>query len=831
MIPCHRAPFRRPAIAVLSLTVLSFSALPATRAEPLTISLPRPTAPAAETFAMGTAKNPAGSVLSLDARSLLRDGKPWAPVMGEFHFSRYPESEWREELLKMKAGGIDIVATYVFWNHHQETPGAFDWSGRRNLRQFILAARDAGLDVVVRCGPWCHGEVRNGGIPDWMLGQDWKVRTDDPRYLEKVRVLYDEIAAQVRGLLWKDGGPIVAVQLENEYGGPADHLLTLKKMARDAGLDVPYYTRTGWPALKTPMPFGEILPLYGVYSEGFWDRELTPMPGNYWAGFHFSRLREDANIANEALGKREAQDTPDAHRYPYLTCEMGGGMMSAYHRRIRVYPADIESTTIVKLGSGSNLPGYYMYHGGTNPDSRTGITLEENQSTRITNWNDMPVRGYDFQAPLGEYGQLRPHYHLLRRLHLFLRDFGSSLATMPSVLPDKRPAGRDDTTTPRWSARSDGRSGYLFINNYERLKNLSEKTNIQFSLNLADGPLTLPSSPVTIPSGARFIWPFNLDLGQGARLVHATAQLVCAIDDGATRTLFFAETPGVEPEFLIQEAAHKTKLDSGKATRDGTRLLVNKLKPSTDAFARLGDKNAAVQLVLLSEENSLALWKGHWQGRDRVLLSQAAVVFDHDQLRLVSSDPEALNVSVYPAPENVTVDDSKASARSNGLFRRFNAPAPEAATAQVVMENLKQAGAPRNVPLGKSPKPVAAAPGDSDFAEAAVWRIKFPDGVDQVADPLLRVRYTGDVARFTLNGQLVTDDFYNGNAFEIGLKRLGRLTYAELRISILPLGKDAPIMLPEGAKPTYDGNGSAIALHGVELIPRYRVALTASGKK
>ncbi|MGC4071228.1 MAG: beta-galactosidase [Nibricoccus sp.] len=831
MTPSSRPFCTAPSLAVFASLLSSLCAV--ATAEVLTIDLPRPAAPAVETFAMGTAKNPAGTTLSLDARSLLRNGKPWTPVMGEFHFSRYHEADWREELLKMKAGGIDIVATYVFWNHHEETEDVFDWSGRLSLRQFILACRDVGLEVVVRCGPWCHGEVRNGGIPDWVLAKGWKVRSDDPAYLERVRALYQEIAAQTRGLLWKSGGPVVAVQLENEYGGPAEHLLTLKKIARDAGLDVPYYTRTGWPALKSPMPFGEILPLYGVYSEGFWDRELTAMPGNYWAGFHFSRLREDANIANEALGKREAKDGPDVSRYPYLTCEMGGGMMSAYHRRIRVYPADIESTALIKIGSGSNLPGYYMYHGGTNPNSGTGITLQENQSTQITNWNDMPVRGYDFQAPLGEYGQTRPHYHLLRRLHLFLRDFGSSLATMPSVLPDKRPAGRDDATTVRWSARSDGRSGFIFVNNYERLKNLPAKSNVQFSLKLpgSDSAFTIPSSPFTLPAGSRFIWPFNLDLGQGARLVHATAQLVCFVDDGDTRTLFFAETPGVDPEFLIQEGAHKTKLDSGKSSRDGSRLLIHKLKPSTDAFARIGDKSATVQLVLLSEEDSLALWKGTWQGRDRAILSRADVVIDNDQLRLVSSSVENLNAAVYPAPEKVTAGDAKISTKSDGLFRRFSAPAPEAFTSKVIAEKLKDAGPPRNVKPGKAPKPVAAAPEDSDFSEAAIWRIKFPDGLDEKVSPLLRIRYTGDVARFTLDGKLVTDDFYNGNVFEIGLKRLGRLTYAELRLSILPLPKDAPIHLPAEVKPVYNSIGAAINLDSVELIPRYSSTLTASGKK
>ena len=159
-----------------------------------------------------------------------------------------------------------------------------------------------GLTSIVRCGPWCHGEVRNGGLPDWILKKGWRLRSDDPNYLDKTRILYGQIAGQLKGLLWKDGGPVIGIQLDNEYGGAAEHLLNLKRIAREVGLDVPLYTRTGWPALRTPMPFGEIVPLYGVYAEGFWDRELTPMPGRYWAGFHFSLLRTDSNIANELLG-------------------------------------------------------------------------------------------------------------------------------------------------------------------------------------------------------------------------------------------------------------------------------------------------------------------------------------------------------------------------------------------------------------------------------------------------------------------------------------------------------------------------------------------------
>ena len=255
--------------------------------------------------------------------------------MGEFHFSRYPQNEWREELLKMKAGGVDVVATYVFWIHHEEIEGQWDWSGDRDLRKFVQLCGEVGLKAIVRCGPWCHGEVRNGGHPDWLLQKGWKLRSNDTNYLAKAEILYGQIAKQLSGQLWKDGGPVIGIQLENEFRGPAAHLLKLKQIARDAGLDVPLYTRTGWPQLSSPMPFGEIAPLYGVYAEGFWDRELKPMPGNYWAGFHFSTLRTDANIANEVLGRGNTQDADDVAKYPYLTCEIGGGMMSSCRTAVK----------------------------------------------------------------------------------------------------------------------------------------------------------------------------------------------------------------------------------------------------------------------------------------------------------------------------------------------------------------------------------------------------------------------------------------------------------------------------------------------------------------
>ena len=113
------------------------------------------TPPPAETgyFKLGTTKNPSGHEINVNSRSLLFDGQPVFPVMGEFHYSRCPQAEWRDELLKMKAGGVDIVATYVFWIHHEESEGQWDWSGQRDLKKFLQTCNELGLKVVVRCGP------------------------------------------------------------------------------------------------------------------------------------------------------------------------------------------------------------------------------------------------------------------------------------------------------------------------------------------------------------------------------------------------------------------------------------------------------------------------------------------------------------------------------------------------------------------------------------------------------------------------------------------------------------------------------------------------------
>ena len=449
-----------------------------------------------------------------DAHSLIIDGKRLVPAMGEVHYSRIPANEWATEIKKMKEGGITMLACYVFWNHIEEIEGQYDWSRQRHLRSFLEICKAESLPVVLRMGPFCHGEARCGGIPDWLFTKGCKSRSEDLEFLKYVERYYRQIFTQVQGLQWKDGGPVIAAQFDNEYRGHGSYLMALKKLALNIGFDLPFYTRTGWPELASPVPFGEMIPLYGDYADGFWDRSIKEGVGDYYKAFNFRAFRSSTAIATEQLGEQKERLNKGDEQYPYFTCELGGGMMTAYHRRPYLYPEDAYAMAIVKLGSGSNLLGYYMYHGGTNPDGKLTY-LNETQQTIATNYNDLPVKTYDFQAPLNEFGQKNPHYFMLRKLHLFMQDYGELLAPMEAVFPCQQDIKQGDDSFLRWSHREKDGSGFIFINNYERLQNLSAKKNVELEACGVKFP------KLTIPAGTSCIFPVNVD-----GIKYATAQLV-----------------------------------------------------------------------------------------------------------------------------------------------------------------------------------------------------------------------------------------------------------------------------------------------------------------
>ena len=553
-----------------------------------------------------------GKPVTWDQYSLIVDGRRVCPVMGEIHYSRLPQNEWQTEVRKMKEGGVTIIATYVFWNHIEEQEGIFRWDGQRNLRRFLEICKQEEMPVVLRLGPFCHGEVRNGGIPDWMFQKGCKLREQNSTFLGFAEKLYRQIFTQVQGLQWKDGGPVMAAQFDNEYRGRGEYLMTLKQIALQIGFDLPFYTRTGWPELRTPVPFGEMLPLYGDYADGFWDKSTEETAGNYYKAFNFKQFRSSTAIGTDLLGKQEEKINKGDEQYPYFTCELGGGMATAYHRRPYVYPEDAYSMALVKLGSGSNLLGYYMYHGGTNPESSTGITLNETQRTLGTANNDLPVMTYDFQAPLGEFGQTYPQYYMLRPLHLFMQSWGDVLAPMEASFPAPQDIKKGDDSQLRWAIRSHHPSpithhpsptthhpspAFIFINNYERLQQLTAKKNVRLE---ACG-VAFPR--LTIPAGCMAIFPVNID---GIR--YATAQLVAKRDG----KIYMMQVKGIPTTIVMQ---------NGKTLKN--------VKPK-------GAEQAIYNNVyLLTQEQAEHLFLGNHTSQFSVLSSQFSKLREAGPLRKI----------------------------------------------------------------------------------------------------------------------------------------------------------------------------------------------------
>ncbi len=451
---------------------------------------------------------------------LTDNGRPILPVMGEFHFSRYPKAEWKSALHNMKQGGVEIVATYVFWIHHEEAQGEWDFSGRRNLHDFLVRCQETHLKVWLRIGPWAHGECRNGGFPDWLVEKEKKgelhTRTNDPEYLKLVDTFFTKIGEQAAGFMDKDGGPVIGIQIENEYGhagGPSDreegmaHMRKLKQMAEEKGMITPYYSATGWGGAYVPEGFLAVL---GGYVDAPWAGHTHEMPAS--ENFLFQPFHDDANIASD-FSERQSSFTFDTDKVPYLTAELGGGLQVTAHRRPFPYPEDIEAQTICMLGAGANLIGYYMYHGGVNPDGKY-TTLQESKATGYA--NDLPVKSYDFQTCLRENGLPAESYFRLRKHHIFIKNVENLLAPAKACLPENIPAPTDpeDMETLRASFRYNAEEdcGFLFINNHQRKRKMTEKWITPEKTLCFKVPTNkqVVFDRIHVPTDAILVLPYNL---------------------------------------------------------------------------------------------------------------------------------------------------------------------------------------------------------------------------------------------------------------------------------------------------------------------------------
>jgi len=784
--------------------------------------------PSAANYDGGSAKSPSGSVLGVNSRYLTRDGKPWLPVMGEFHYSRYPRAQWEEELLKMKAAGVNIVASYVIWIHHEEIEGQYDWSGDRDLRAFAQLCAKHGMYLEPRIGPWAHAEARNGGLPDWLLKKG-PTRSNDPVYLAEVSKFYGEIGKQLQGLMGKDGGPVIAIQLENEYarrgpGAGEAHILELKKIAIASGLDVPLYVVTGWDNAVTPKR--AVIPVYGGgYPDAPWDGATTKLPPAEVYAFRFES-RVPVNMGAIGSAGAGVAQAPPKYELPYLTAEIGGGIEDTYHRRPVIQPDDIGAMFPVMLGSGVNLYGTYMFQGGENPEGKL-TTLQESQATGYP--TDVPLKSYDFQAPLGEYGQERESLRKMKVFQYFLNDFGEELAPMMVHAPEMQPKNPADFSVPRTAVRSKGDAGFLFCNNYVRGYAMPARTAAQFEVKLPGGVLQVPRMAVEIPAGAYFIWPINLRMG-GVTLRYSTAQLFTRSE--SAETLYFAAIKGIAVEFALDaRGVESVKSSSGTISSVAGVTYVSDIVPGVDSWIDVTGKDGKkIRLVVLSAQEAENAWKVRLGGEDRLLITKQDFFAGVDgEIHLRSLGTGQFGFTVLPAlaeapKATLKLTQTASSAHATG----YAAEAMERnLTAQVQAEQA--AGEVPAVKLGPAlswrPHGVAQAPAEGELPQAAKWSITLPqDAMDGLSELFLQVQYQGDVARLYAGKRLLTDDFFNGQTWTVGMRRYLNAGNA-FQLSVLPLRQDAPVYFEIPRKLEFGTNGQVDKLDKVSLVPEYELVI------
>lgn len=319
---------------------------------------------------------------TLGTKDFLLDGKALQIVAGEMHYQRIPQDYWQHRLRLLHAMGCNAVSVYCFWNDHEPVEGRFDFkSGNRYLAKFVQLAQQEGLWVILRPGPYACAEWEFGGYPWWLLKQkDMLVRSRDPRFQKAAAEYIKEIGKQVGNLQITQGGPIIMVQVENEYGSFGDDKLFMREnadMYSSAGFEVPFFTADGsWQCHAGYLP-GILPALNGEYN---------PLA-----------LRDTVNKYHNGKG-------------PYFVPEFYPGWLDHWAEKKSVVPVgellpDVERL----LSSGASL-SFYMLHGGTNFGFMNGANYSK----------DFPIQpdltSYDYDAPITEAGWPTEKYYELKYL-------------------------------------------------------------------------------------------------------------------------------------------------------------------------------------------------------------------------------------------------------------------------------------------------------------------------------------------------------------------------------------------------------------------------------
>nr|KAF6310459.1 galactosidase beta 1 [Myotis myotis] len=309
-----------------------------------------------------------------------KDGQPFRYISGSIHYFRVPRFYWQDRLLKMKMAGLNAIQIYVPWNFHEPQPGQYQFSEEHDVEHFIQLAHELGLLVILRPGPYICAEWEMGGLPAWLLEKENIVlRSSDPDYLAAVDTWLGVILPKMKPLLYQNGGPIITVQVENEYGSyfscDYDYLRFLQKRFHyHLGNDVVLFTTDG--EMEKLMQCGALQGLYATVDFG---------PG--------------ANITKAFLIQRKYEP-----KGPLINSEFYTGWLDHWgqpHSTVKTEVVASSLQDILARGANVNL---YMFIGGTNFGYWNGANMP---------YQPQPT-SYDYDAPLSEAGDLTEKYFAVR---------------------------------------------------------------------------------------------------------------------------------------------------------------------------------------------------------------------------------------------------------------------------------------------------------------------------------------------------------------------------------------------------------------------------------
>lgn len=342
--------------------------------------------------------DPARSLLTCSGGTLLRAGRPHRVLSGSLHYFRVHPEQWADRLRRLAALGLNTVDTYVPWNVHERSAGDVRFDGPRDLTRFARLAQETGLDVVVRPGPYICAEWDNGGLPAWLTGTPgMRLRTCHGPFLDAVGRWFDALIPRVAGLQAGRGGPVVAVQIENEYGSYGDDHAYVR-WVRDAlverGITELLYTADG------PTP---------LMQDG------GTVPGELATATLGSRPAEAAAL----LRSRRPHE-------PFLCAEFWNGWFDHWGEKHHVRSAAGAAETVGQILDAGGSVSLYMAHGGTNFGLWAGAN-HDGERLQPT------VTSYDSDAPIAEHGALTPKFFALREQ---LAAYGRRDADIPAPPAD-----------------------------------------------------------------------------------------------------------------------------------------------------------------------------------------------------------------------------------------------------------------------------------------------------------------------------------------------------------------------------------------------------------